>query len=40
MTKLAHYSAELCTGPEAETGVATGFRRGGSIPVALAGINL
>jgi len=35
MTKLARYSAELYTGLEAETGVATGFRQVGSISVAL-----
>ena len=35
MTKLAHYSAELYTGLEAETGVATGFRQVGSISAAL-----
>ncbi|MEO1773322.1 MAG: FAD-dependent oxidoreductase [Pseudomonadota bacterium] len=35
MTKLAKYSQELYGGLEAETGVATGFRRCGSITVAL-----
>ena len=35
MTKLAKYSQELYGGLEAETGVATGFRRNGSITVAL-----
>ena len=35
MTRLARYSAELYTGLEAETGIATGFRQGGSISVAL-----
>ncbi|WP_397542767.1 FAD-dependent oxidoreductase [Roseovarius salis] len=35
MTRLARYSAELYTGLEAETGVATGFRQGGSVSVAL-----
>jgi 4-methylaminobutanoate oxidase (formaldehyde-forming) len=35
MTKLARYSAELYTGLEAETGVATGFRQVGSVSVAL-----
>jgi len=35
MTKLARYSAELYTGLEAETGVATGFRQVGSISAAL-----
>ncbi len=35
MTKLAHYGAELYAGLEAETGVATGFRRVGSISLAL-----
>ena len=30
LTRLARYSAELYTGLEAETGVATGFRRGPS----------
>src|SRR5210317_1431159 len=37
MTKLARYSAELYTGLEAETGVATGFRQVGSVSVALTG---
>jgi len=35
MTRLARYSAELYTGLEAETGVATGFRQVGSVSVAL-----
>lgn len=35
MTKLARYSAELYGSLEEETGVATGFRRVGSISVAL-----
>lgn len=35
MTKLAKYSQELYGTLEAETGVATGFRRNGSITVAL-----
>ena len=35
MTKLAHYGAELYANLEAETGVATGFRRVGSISLAL-----
>jgi len=35
MTRLARYSAELYTGLEAETGVATGYRQGGSISAAL-----
>jgi 4-methylaminobutanoate oxidase (formaldehyde-forming) len=35
MTKLAHYSAELYRGLEAETGVATGLRQVGSVSVAL-----
>ena len=35
MTRLARYSAELYTGLEAETGVATGVRQVGSITVAL-----
>ncbi|MCR9124622.1 MAG: FAD-dependent oxidoreductase [Rhodobacteraceae bacterium] len=35
MTRLAKYSQELYGGLEAETGVATGFRRVGSITVAL-----
>jgi 4-methylaminobutanoate oxidase (formaldehyde-forming) len=37
MTKLAKYSQELYGGLEAQTGVATGFRRVGSITVALTG---
>ncbi|MEC3860845.1 FAD-dependent oxidoreductase [Mesobacterium sp. TK19101] len=40
MTKLARYSAELYTGLEAETGVATGFRVVGSISAALTGERL
>ena len=35
MTKLARYSAELYLGLEAETGVATGLRQGGSVSAAL-----
>ena len=35
MTRLAKYSADLYTKLEAETGVATGFRKCGSISVAL-----
>jgi heterotetrameric sarcosine oxidase gamma subunit len=35
MTKLARYGAELYANLEAETGVATGFRRVGSISLAL-----
>lgn len=35
MTRLAKYSAELYAGLEAETGVATGLKRNGSITVAL-----
>ncbi len=35
MTRLAKYSQELYGGLEAETGVATGFKRCGSITVAL-----
>ncbi len=35
LTRLARYSAELYAGLEAETGVATGYRRVGSISVAL-----
>lgn len=35
MTRLAHYSAELYLGLEAETGVATGMRQVGSVSVAL-----
>src|SRR5262249_28421996 len=35
MTKLARYGAELYAGLEAETGIATGFRRVGSISLAL-----
>jgi glycine cleavage system T protein len=35
MTKLARYGAELYASLEAETGVATGFRRVGSISLAL-----
>ncbi|MET4101713.1 glycine cleavage system T protein [Roseovarius sp. MBR-78] len=40
MTRLARYSAELYTGLEAETGVATGFRQVGSISAALTGERL
>lgn len=40
MTRLARYSAELYTGLEAETGVATGFRQVGSVSVALTGERL
>src|SRR3546814_13033390 len=40
MTRLAKYSAELYAGPEAETGVATGFKQNGSISVALPGERL
>lgn len=35
MTQLAKYSAELYSGLEAETGVATGFKQNGSVSVAL-----
>ncbi len=35
MTRLAKYSADLYASLEAETGLATGFRRSGSITVAL-----
>lgn len=35
MTRLAKYSQELYFGLEAETGVATGFKRNGSVTVAL-----
>lgn len=35
MTRLANYSQQLYGGLEAETGIATGFRRVGSITVAL-----
>ncbi|MGB3556228.1 MAG: FAD-dependent oxidoreductase [Jannaschia sp.] len=35
MTRLAKYSADLYAGLEAETGVATGLRRTGSVSVAL-----
>tara|TARA_R110000868_G_scaffold217581_1_gene467696 strand:- start:418 stop:2883 length:2466 start_codon:yes stop_codon:yes gene_type:complete len=37
MTRLSKYSQELYGGLEAETGAATGFRRNGSITVALTG---
>ena len=37
LTRLARYSAELYHALEAETGVATGMRRNGSITVALTG---
>ena len=40
MTKLAKYSQELYGSLEAETGVATGFRRVGSITAALTGERL
>ena len=40
MTRLAKYSQELYGGLEAETGLATGFRRVGSITVALTGERL
>ncbi|MEO0744921.1 MAG: FAD-dependent oxidoreductase [Pseudomonadota bacterium] len=40
MTKLARYSQELYGGLEAETGVATGFKRVGSITAALSGERL
>jgi glycine cleavage system T protein len=40
MTKLARYGAELYANLEAETGVATGFRRVGSISLALTGERL
>jgi 4-methylaminobutanoate oxidase (formaldehyde-forming) len=40
MTKLARYSAELYLGLEAETGVATGLRQGGSVSAALTGERL
>jgi 4-methylaminobutanoate oxidase (formaldehyde-forming) len=40
LTRLARYSAELYTGLEAETGVATGFRQVGSVSVALTGERL
>lgn len=40
MTKLAKYSQELYGGLEAETGIATGFRRCGSISAALTGERL
>src|SRR5262245_55579089 len=35
LTKLARYGAELYAGLEAETGVATGFARVGSLSLAL-----
>ena len=35
MTRLAKYSADLYTGLEAETGVATGFKQNGSLGLAL-----
>ena len=35
MTRLAKYSQELYGGLEAETGIATGFKRNGSLSVAL-----
>ena len=37
MTKLAKYSADLYAGLEKDTGLSTGFRRTGSISVALTG---
>ncbi len=37
MTKLAKYSADLYAGLEADTGLSTGFRRTGSISLALTG---
>ena len=37
MTRLAKYSQELYGALEAETGIATGFKRNGSITVALTG---
>ena len=37
MTRLSKYSQELYGELEAETGVATGFRRNGSITMALTG---
>ena len=40
MTKLARYGAELYANLEAETGIATGFRRVGSISLALTGERL
>jgi 4-methylaminobutanoate oxidase (formaldehyde-forming) len=40
MTKLARYGAELYAGLEGETGVATGYRRVGSISLALTGERL
>jgi 4-methylaminobutanoate oxidase (formaldehyde-forming) len=40
MTKLARYGAQLYANLEAETGVATGFRRVGSISLALTGERL
>src|SRR6056297_592188 len=40
MTRLARYSADLYTGLEAETGIATGFRQVGSISAALTGERL
>jgi 4-methylaminobutanoate oxidase (formaldehyde-forming) len=40
MTKLARYGAELYAKLEAETGVATGFRRVGSVSLALTGERL
>ena len=39
MTKLAKYSQELYGNLEAETGVATGFKRCGSITVASSSVN-
>src|SRR6056297_1833684 len=40
MTRLARYSADLYTGLEAETGIATGLRQVGSISAALTGERL
>ena len=40
MTRLARYSQELYGALEAETGVSTGFRRNGSISVALTGARM
>src|SRR3954467_2584173 len=34
MTRLVQYSAQLYQAPEAETGQATGWKQGGSVPVA------
>ena len=40
LTRLARYSAQLYDGLEAETGVATGYRRNGSLGLALTGERL